>query len=599
MSERKNRPLAGDVAVSSGSGALHFSRAYSRAPTPVSPHVSMASAKGTSTSERHPSSGSRSSSTSLQPFQQNPDGEPIVRPSSVSGLTVSQLDRNGLLRTRSPRPKSPSVPSYSPRFTQPSLSPSATQGARFRQPSISKGDRQQSGTEHLIRQIFLPKASHQLDWRDKLPTLTTSDEVNIEIYALFGLICRQFIQSWYYKIVDDPAFIYDISAVLAHVTRQIEERVTQLDIFGLLLDELPMIMDAHIHDVRMVKERYKSSLLPAESLESAFHTVRPHPALGNDENEKLFLQMLSKGLTVTLLDSASLNSPLAVSLISSILCDIGLKNAVEKLSEPWMLYEILTKVLDIICPQDDHANHKAEVKKPELSSATLNPTTITMQANVLYKRLVSICGSALAQSGKLLAFLGSFASGEELSFEKTRVPVVGTSIFSLLDTLFQLNVKKPLIPASLRVASIPFAYGRLGKICNRVVDFYLTKFVGNEHAISKILSTVRSTLFPGNGPMGPGRPFPSDSEQTQIRATAADRLFKAVPEPARFILFGDDPRKGVDDILDIFANKQINKHLVYALIDHLVSAVAPELVEMTPQELLNVKLGASSSATPS
>lgn len=591
MSKRQGHPLTGDVVVSSSSGGLHFSRSYSRAPTPVSPQVSMASASGMSTLERHPMSA-RPNATPLPPFQPHVnDSSGIFRPPSFSGSLVSNIERSSI-RVRSPRPKLAVLSVPSP---LPVPSPLYGSNSRFRQPSKSISEKAQSGTEHLIRQIFLPKESHELDWRDRLPALTSSDDVNIEIYALFGLICRQFIQAWYYKIVDDPAFIYDISSVLAHVTRQLEERVSQIDMFGFLLDELPMILDAHIQDVRMVKERYRSSLLPADNIEAAFHAIRPHPALASPENEKIFLQMLSKGLTVFLLDQATLNSQLATSLVSSILCDIGLKNAVEKLSEPWMIYDIITKVFEILCPEkedNDEAERIRLSKKPDSRGVLLNPSTVTTQAGVLYSRVVGICGSVLAKSGKLLAFLGSFASGEELSFEKTRVPLVGTSIFSLIDTLFQLNIKKPLLPASLRVVSILFAYGQLGKVCNRVVDFYLKKFIGNEQAISKILRSVRDTLFPNNGNMGPGRPFPSPEEQAQIRKKAAQAILKNTqPELLRGILFGDDPQKGIDDILDLFQNKQINKHLVFSLLDHIVATIAPELVEMTPQELLNVKLG--------
>lgn len=591
MSKRQGHPLAGDVVVSTGSGGLQLTRNYSRNTTPTGPQVSMASASGSNILERH-SSSSRSSNLPLPPFQPHiSDGDVIARPPSISGSVVSNIERSSF-RGRSPRPKSPNMTTPSPRL--PSSPLYSSTNLRGSQSAISISDKKQSGTEHLIRQIFLPKESHQRDWRDRLPSLTSSDEVNIELYALFGLICRQFIQTWYYKIVDDPAFIYDISTVLAHVTRQLEERVVQIDLYGFLLDELPMILDAHIQDIRTVKERHRSALLPAESLEAAFHALRPHPALSSPENEKIFLQMLSKGISVFLLDNSTLNSPLATSLISSILCDIGLKNAVEKLSEPWMLYEIITKVFDIIFPKP--LDSEPVPKKTESQGVLLYPSTVTTQAGILYTRVVRICGSALAKGGKLVAFLGSFVSGEELSFEKTRVPLVGTSIFALIETLFEFNIRKPLLPATLRVLSIPLAYGQLGKVCNRVVAFYLTKYIGNESSVAKIIRSIRETLFPGNGNMGPGRPIPSAEEQVAIRAKAANAIYSNVPETMRAILFGDDAKQGIDEILDLFDNKQINKHLVYSLLDHIVTTIAPELVEMTPHELLNIKLGTSRAA---
>lgn len=626
--------------------AFNFTRSYTRASTPVTPQVSMALASGKNTTSNStndsasklaaPLARSNSAISSFQAHRLSSNNmdlptsmKPVVMGESTtrvfSGGLTSPVERSFHRHRISPRPHSPNTfprsSSASPKLSNVIVSPSALRQQKLTpsvelKPHVPTVSNSKTGnapqTEHLIRQIFLPRESHQIDWRDRLPTLSSSDEVNIEIYALFGLICRQFIQAWYYKIIDDPAFIYDISSVLAHVVKQLEERLGTIDMFGFLLDEIPMILEEHIKDVRLVRERYKSILLPAapatgaKTLGRAFHSVRPHPALSSEEDETAYLQMLSKGVTVVLLDQANLNSPLAFSLVSTIVCDIGLKNAVEKLSEPWMLYEIFTKIvevatqkqqLDEIRTQQDTSNKKT---MPAVTAAAagmiINPSTVTTQVGTVYRQVVQLCGSALARGGKLLAFFGGFATGEASMLEKSQVPLVGTSVFSLLSTLLLLKERKPLIPAVLRVCTEPLGRGLLGKVCNRVVTYYLQRFLGNSSAVANIVRTARETLFPNNGPMGPGRDYPEPEEQAAIRARAHTALLGCMPETAKFVMLGDDPKESVDEILDLFSDKLVNKHLVYILLEHIIARLVPELTEVTPQELLEIKLGSTTDS---
>lgn len=644
----KQHPLSGGgTEAKLAPSAFNFTRSYTRASTPVTPQVSMALASGKNTKSSSPSDSASKfaeplarSNSAFSSFQahrlssNNIDLPTSVKPVTMgenttrafSGGLTSPVERSFHRHRISPRPISPNTlprsSSASPKLSNVMVPLSALRQQKLTSsvelkshvPTVSNlktGDAPQ--TEHLIRQIFLPRESHQIDWRDRLPTLSSSDEVNIEIYALFGLICRQFIQAWYYKIIDDPAFIYDISSVLAHVVKQLEERLGAIEMFGFLLDEIPMILEEHIKDVRLVRKRYKSIFLPAapatgaKTLGRAFHSVRPHPALSSEEDETAYLQMLSKGVTVVLLDQANLNSPLAFSLVSTIVCDIGLKNAVEKLSEPWMLYEIFTKIvevatqkeqLDEVKTQQDTANKKTMPTATAAAAAgmIINPSTITTQVGTVYRQVVQLCGSALARGGKLLAFFGGFATGEASMIEKSQVPLVGTSVFSLLSTLLLLNERKPLIPAVLRVCTEPLGRGLLGKVCNRVVTYYLQRFLGNSGAVANVVRIARETLFPNTGPMGPGRDYPEPEEQAAIRARAHTALLGCMPETAKFVMLGDDPKESIDEILDLFSDKLVNKHLVYILLEHIIARLVPELTEVTPQELLEIKLGSTTDS---
>lgn len=57
---------------------------------------------------------------------------------------------------------------------------------------------------------------------------------------------RDFILSWYSKITNDKTFVDEVIKVIAHTTRSLEQRLRQIDLEILLLDELPSLLDNHV-----------------------------------------------------------------------------------------------------------------------------------------------------------------------------------------------------------------------------------------------------------------------------------------------------------------------------------------------------------------
>lgn len=103
----------------------------------------------------------------------------------------------------------------------------------------------------LIRRVLCPQSNtygspsprplHEL-----LPPLTSSNEVDIQLYALIAIIIKEFIYSWYSKITPDHAFVDELLQLIAHCTRALEERLRRVDVEQLVLDEIPRLVEAHI-----------------------------------------------------------------------------------------------------------------------------------------------------------------------------------------------------------------------------------------------------------------------------------------------------------------------------------------------------------------
>lgn len=79
-----------------------------------------------------------------------------------------------------------------------------------------------------------------------LPPLTSSNEIDLQLYALLAIIIKDFVYTWYAKITPDHVFVEEVVQIVAHCTRALEQRLRKVDLEALLLDEIPLLVDAHV-----------------------------------------------------------------------------------------------------------------------------------------------------------------------------------------------------------------------------------------------------------------------------------------------------------------------------------------------------------------
>ena len=79
-----------------------------------------------------------------------------------------------------------------------------------------------------------------------LPPLTSSNEVDLQLYAIIAVILSNFVQAWYNRITPDQDFVAEVVQIIAHCTRGLEQRLRHVDLEDLLLDELPALLISHI-----------------------------------------------------------------------------------------------------------------------------------------------------------------------------------------------------------------------------------------------------------------------------------------------------------------------------------------------------------------
>lgn len=153
-----------------------------------------------------------------------------------------------------PRPKA--VPTFSsasiatkPAPSTPQLSTPSTP-SRHSSPGRSVGttDISDKATTALIKRVLCPN-SHGADPRplnELLPPLTSSNEVDLQLYAIIAIVVKDLVYSWYGKITPDQTFVEEVIRIIAHCTTQLESRLRQVNLESLILDEIPELIERHI-----------------------------------------------------------------------------------------------------------------------------------------------------------------------------------------------------------------------------------------------------------------------------------------------------------------------------------------------------------------
>ena len=111
-----------------------------------------------------------------------------------------------------------------------------------------------ASTSSFIRRVLCPNAytstGEARPLSEILPPLTSSNDVDLQLYAIIAIVIRDAIQSWYGKITTDQNFVEEVIAVIAHCTRAIEERLRSVDLEALVFDEVPRIIECHVNGKR-------------------------------------------------------------------------------------------------------------------------------------------------------------------------------------------------------------------------------------------------------------------------------------------------------------------------------------------------------------
>ena len=154
-----------------------------------------------------------------------------------------------------PRPKA--VPTFSStsvaaNSTTPPQASRTPSKSRQSSPARSSGsvDTSDKATAAFIRRVLCPHGHGATDLRpihELLPPLTSSNDIDFQLYALIAIVVKDLVQSWYGKITPDQDFVREVVRIVAHCTTQLESRLRNVDLESLVFDEVPSLIVNHFH----------------------------------------------------------------------------------------------------------------------------------------------------------------------------------------------------------------------------------------------------------------------------------------------------------------------------------------------------------------
>ncbi|EON63424.1 hypothetical protein W97_02651 [Coniosporium apollinis CBS 100218] len=116
----------------------------------------------------------------------------------------------------------------------------------------------------------------------------------------------------------------------------------------------------------------------------------------------------------------------------------------------------------------------------------------------------------------------------------------------------------------------------------------------NPALLPPALRSLRSALFPHNAP-APPRAVPTQAQTRDIKRQCARALLAAMPQAvsSRFFGTGDEDvmLEEVEEMLDVFGDVYLNKHLVFGIVELVVVRLFPELAVKGVAELMEERLG--------
>jgi PXA domain len=259
-----------------------------------------------------------------------------------------------------------------------------------------------------------------------LPPLTSSNAVDLQLYAILAIVIKEFVASWYAKITPDQTFVEEVVRIIAHCTRELEQRLRRLDLTSLLLDEIPTLVQDHVKgtssrvnasavafahsrplgrfapssdiDVPLhspalglrstdtnILTAFRTSSDPDQSLGLAsnrhaiYHALHPHPAFtpvpsaGNSAseetqaaNESYYRQLLVYGALAVLLPTEDLQSPPLRILVADVLGEMILGRGIsQRACEGWLIWDGIIKAAGSI---KRHVEPKATGEEVEIGT---------------------------------------------------------------------------------------------------------------------------------------------------------------------------------------------------------------------------------------
>lgn len=327
-------------------------------------------------------------------------------------------------------------------------------------------------------------------------------------------------------------------------------------------------------------------------------------------------------------------------LIREILSGLVLWNVVDKLSEPWLLYDLIAKLLGNPQPtritggdgtvpsevlnsgeDDSGMSRMDEMKKkrrksrherrsskqylmkqlietPPRDTSPVYPTpypSIPISFSQRIETFLSLAALLINLATTIVTSIYASISHPPPP-PRRKKPILRMSFLRFISNFLRIDSYQPWLKGNVLLALSPFTVQPAGSLVDSLLSDLFQAHLASPDLLVSILASARAALFP-NGAMGPPRPYPTTEEQAAMREGATQALLAKIPVVVKRHYFGVEERewrRAVSNYLDILGEKEINKHLVYQILELILVRLVPEVGEVEVRKLIGERIGIGS-----
>lgn len=406
-----------------------------------------------------------------------------------------------------------------------------------------------------------------------LPQLTFSNELDVKLYALFSLLVKNFVQTWYVGLGFDKEeeFIGELVFLFSHVCRKIQERISSRrdEIVTSLFVDLPYVLEKHFLSVY-------ESMRDCEEDESWGDVWMRKFSDGLIEEEMVdYRRILVDEIVKVLFPDEAVQSGITRRFLDGLIEGVILRNVIESFSEPFVIWEILGKISIKMqecgkgTTNEDEAEHATE--QDHTQGKKTEQEHVREGGRYHYSLLHRILNVFIIDeryqmdSGKWLRYCDFVPLMSLMNFVTcwdTRFPIL-VSIFQVtLQLLMRITITRK------------FVNGCLKRLIFAIV---------NEECIGSLVDSMRGMMFPRDEyfEMKPRYVPTSEKELEKVYQENLKLITEWLTNGgfSSSVIFG---RSGAvyekaHKVMETFRHREVNLVLLQRVVDLLVLMLLPEL----------------------
>lgn len=365
------------------------------------------------------------------------------------------------------------------------------------------------------------------------PSLTSSNKIDLSLYALFSLLIKNFIISWYVeslKLNNIEEFINELIFLFAHICRNIQGRINEkFDSFiKLLIIDLPYVINNHIAKFNEIEK-----LQVIDNNEEFVKIFLDNYGIDHIDEYRL---LLIESIIKLLLPNENTESEISKDFIISLLDGIIMGNLIKNFSQNYVIWEIIGKLCD-----NDNDEKKKDTSKRDLIKLFI----IDDKYNMRFDNWL-----------KFTDF---------------------SPILQLINIITLCDNKFPLIMIIIKI----FIQWIMGfTIIKKFINNFIKKNIiesFNDEKISKIINELRHLMFPNDDKfdMKPRFIPNNEDELNEIFEMNIIKILKFLKNKS--IINNNEEEIRVNNLLKLFKYQEINEILIQNLIDILIKCIFPEI----------------------